>query len=805
MARRGRNRGPRRPRGRNQPEPEPEPSTWVTTPDELDNNTTSQATSEPEWTPFDPDWDPPMPPFIREDKEPVRLKAFNAVTPWDVAPRYPAPKDASYCHSFNYARSWPSLQGQTNRIKLQREFDRLRRSELPPLHPDATMEQINKLYEAYFNRYEEGLWNIRAKMRFNSPSSKLLIGSPRAFKADSRPSINRHNHFLNFIFSRPELFEEIVGYLNPILGDLTALAATCTRAARIVQQSFDTWDFNSGVFPIDGRDERELGKKATLIVSRLSDEPDSPETPYMADFQNLMTLAKSIKTVPTSFGKIVLDQIPFLNVPLFEMMVNTMPNLKMATITRCLLLDVTKLKPLLDVIKRHPRKIAGGNRQGANKYIALDFFPYFFRGPNSCKRRGSYGVTYHEPTFHTPKAVFCHIMQCWYPALEVGMDLMSDSSAFWSFVRKLPGPDILWTVKARDTFITRQRDLNQRWKPRQAIETQFYDDLMAALSGDECEWDDIPPKMARFLPEGHHDQYYWRRRAECTVCNFTYPLSLFPMRPGVCWGCKMVQYVAEMEDSHLRQWQASAMANLTAGLEPSSATLHDLPSEGSRAWGKATFDVKCADWTWKWFRNYDPATEYCPPPPKTLSANAKSLARWRWHSNSCNIQPFDYRQGGPQFAEPCKDPLGPTCDQDRDFGPESLKSFKQRWRPSAEFDECLVNWLMQDFDGEPPLTSRDDPRLQERLAAIRKSPAHVAFAQTMQWRAQNARDKTFYMNHWALVEDCIWSMGTPGFRAFNLDVPVPHRRREKKEFKHVWSSWYWGSRPYGGTANNHYW
>lgn len=506
-----------------------------------------------------------------------------------------------------------------------------------------------------------------------------------------------------------------------------------------------------------------------------------------------------------TFSTLVLDQIPFFNETLFELVVDSMPNLKAITISRCILLDVTKLKPLLEVIERHPRAA------NPERFIAFDFFPYFFRGPNSAKRLGSYGVTYHEPTFHTPKAVFCLILQCWDLAQRVGMDLLSDSSLFWSFVRKLPGHDILWAVKARDALITRLYDRAEGRKSQAEIEKAYRHDLMAALNGDECVWDDIPQKLARFLPQNHHDREYWQRDARCNVCLFFYPMSLFDMRPGVCCGCKMVKFRAEMEDSHNRQWQDSALAIWTRDMyqwgEGDHQTLGDLPSGKSPALKATRFDVNCADWTFQWFMKYKTKWEYCPPPPEGLNDDAKSLRRWRWHRHYRDIKRFDYRQGGPQLEDPCKDPLS-TSYLTENLGPETERNFRLQFRCNEDYDITLKTWLIEEFNRVVPwnisIRSHDDARLRRRFNQIRNDPDCIRFIQRMQWLRLIATDLDVHARHFAAVEDSIWSLGTPGMRPFNIDEPIPHPRTNEEAFRRLVTAHLWKARAYGGMGN-HYW
>lgn len=87
----------------------------------------------------------------------------------------PRPIISHHSHSFNYDRYWPSLQGENDWEKLEREIARGRRAALPPIHPDSTWEEIEKLRETYYDRNEVPLFYVREEMRDHIASSKLLI------------------------------------------------------------------------------------------------------------------------------------------------------------------------------------------------------------------------------------------------------------------------------------------------------------------------------------------------------------------------------------------------------------------------------------------------------------------------------------------------------------------------------------------------------------------------------------------------------------------------------------------------------
>ncbi|KAH6853352.1 hypothetical protein B0I37DRAFT_420180, partial [Chaetomium sp. MPI-CAGE-AT-0009] len=664
-----------------------------------------------------------------------------------------------------------------------------------------------------------------------------------------------------------ELGGMIIDLISPSIGDLTALAMSCKRVAACTRAKFDVWDFRLGVFPIDpyaekdeeGRIVRSGGFRSnTLIISPTSNEPKLPKKPYMTDFKNMMQLCRAITQIPSTFRSIVLDQLPFFDVAMFEMMVNTMPRLTTVTITRCLLLDVTKLRPLLGVIKRHPRRLedrpsrtiddpwakkprqktpvseaqaqtqaqvgtSGKNaerettqepqqeepEQGTRNYIRLDFSPFFFHGPESDSRLGSYGVTYNEPTFNTPKAVFALILQCRDLAQTVGMDLLSDSSSFWAFVRRLPGPDALWAIKARETLMTHEHEMAVGRKSAKVIWDRFTDDLTAALTGDNQAHPKIPGTMGRYLPH-EMTKNYWRTLEKCCRCDSIYPASLFPIRRDVCWGCKMVAYVYMMEDSHLRLWQETAVRHWRSELNPRKTNLRKLLSYRAPTLDKAMEDVWCADWVREYFLKFNPPPQntaaydwgtdippeplFCPPPPSSLDPVRASIARWRWDRAPATAS-FDYRKGGPQRGHPCVIPISPGDYSDPDYGAEAKEHFESRWKWTESSDKAFTEIWFEEYqrkvtDGTlgnlPPNIDDRHPVFRQELKRARETPKYHKKVRDSERLKQNKDDKTAYIAQLHLVEDCLFSMSTLTHKPFNLDKPIPDPGVNPVEYNRLW-------------------
>ncbi|KAK3905876.1 hypothetical protein C8A05DRAFT_41262 [Staphylotrichum tortipilum] len=664
-----------------------------------------------------------------------------------------------------------------------------------------------------------------------------------------------------------ELRNIIINLLVPSIGDLTALALTCKRVAVCMKGSFERWDTRSANFPTDkfvtkkddhGRILQEGGTRSKiLVVSPASAELVDSEKPYMTDFTTTIKLCEAMAEIPLSFKTIVLDNLPFLTVGLFEQMVKTMPNLEAVTITRCVLLDVTKLKPLLEVVKRHPRGLQshspdtasrspdacsstdpaisspGPARKACNqntgaeqakpkkpaRHISLDFAPFFFRGPCSADRQGCYGVTHNEPTFHTPKAVFALILSCWPLAQEVKMDLVSDSSSFWGFVRQLPGPDALWAIKAREALVTREVDMAAKAlkTPSDSIDDKFADDLTAALTGDNHKHTSIPVRMTRYLPSGHERVgKYWRCSFECGGCKTRLPMSLFPLRIDTCWACKMGQYVINMDDSHLRLWMESAMDKWLSGMitekdeenkEDEDGEEDGLPKllRNSDSLAEAFEEVRCADWvrehylfSWKppqvpkpdptaWVAT--PPPSYCPPPPKSLDVTRASLARWRAQQEPTAV--FDYRHGGPQRHDPCKSPLASSDDS---APAEASKFFNRRWEWTLKTDELFKKLWNEEFNRKLqklPVVRRNEAN-RNRWA---KLDAALIVARTTSVGRMKMRRAERHLQNKADREVHRWWQ--PRKLPFNKDEPFPDPGVDRKAYNALRQEHQWNSSGYG--------
>jgi len=524
--------------------------------------------------------------------------------------------------------------------------------------------------------------------------------------------------------------------------------------------------------------------------------------------------AATITTIPQKiFKHVILDQVPFLTTQMIEMIINTMPQLETLTVTRCILLDVSKLQDLLDVVERHPRLLRprpGSRKEATKTYVKLDWFPFFFHGPDTKDRRGTYGITHHENFIATPKAVFGLVMRHWEQANRVGMDLISDRSAFFSFMRRLPGPDPLWAVKARDAWVTRLLKLkNQKFNER-TVELEFMDDLLPALAGDNYE-DHLPRPVLDHLPAIYrHTPGWWRRLWTCPTCKFLWPQTMYGLITNACWSCLLHEWIFVFEDSHLRHWQRVVMARWLRDLDQTRATLQEaLTYRGTL--DKALEYVKQMDCIWTHFYNFDKnrykGLQYFPPPPRPVDTVIQGLLRWTFYFNHFEFGPdyrWDCRHGGPQFTVmPFSNPArhNPTDD----YGPEDFECFLGRWVWDDDADERWFAMFKEEQyrkvkSARDRIVDRYHPTAVQLLQQARNDPT---------WRRRMASFAMVKQNHsdFGIITEWIrevsynmWGLFTPGRLPFNHDQPMPHKDRDPEGFQKALDHLNFGCAPFMGIS-----
>lgn len=487
-----------------------------------------------------------------------------------------------------------------------------------------------------------------------------------------------------------------------------------------------------------------------------------------------------------SFRSIILDQIPYFDARLFETIVRSMPNLESVGISRCILLDVTQLTPLIQAVIDNPRDL----NCEEYRYVKLDFAPYFFDGPNHSCRHGSYGITHNEPSFNSTKAVFALIMANLEKAHRIGMDLLSKRSSFWHFVKRLPGPDPLWAFKARDAIFELYRDRSnvppQYAMHVQRVRQQAVDDLFAALSGDKTE--PVPLPASEVYRYGPIRFGYWRQKKACEECNFAHYKGFFNLNQKVCDACKMLEFRDTMEFSHLRQYQRSALDYLLQGFDPKFDNIKDLvdvkESEDSpfkENLKNAHEAVLHTDRAWLWHLmhevNAKHPEKYAYPDPENVNPVAASLRRWAYSNET--LHETDFRFGGPQCIHPGHSHSSTTrtmlgFEHPEREGPEIFEHFIVRtFAFTPRVKEILMEAYRQSDDGE------EHPQEYLEMAMVDRDQRK--FAQIMAWIEQNRFDRDVWHVTAAGVEDNVYSLIGPYHRAWNRDY-----QWKKDDIVHWW-------------------
>jgi hypothetical protein len=460
-------------------------------------------------------------------------------------------------------------------------------------------------------------------------------------------------------------------------------------------------------------------------------------------------------------------------------MIQTMPNLETVAISRCLLFDVTKLGPLIEAIKRHPR----GASKGKKQYVRVDFAPYFFDGPNIAERRGSFGVTYHEPTFHTPKAVIALMLRHMDDAEQIGMDLTSDSSGFWRFVSRLPGPDILWTQKARDAIYVYMRASRTRRGFQKAQggtpkEQAFADDSTAAVAGDNIEPIRLPGQLT--IRRGIvHTREYWREKKQCVRCMHQHFRSFLTLQESVCWGCEMVDYVEKFDNSHFRHRLTGVIDYLLVDVNPERATLADLSARGHKQAEAAAKDTDYA-WAHHLLRETgsgvtgEPGAAMVGPYPELPNADRDGASIRRMATARADLPKVDFRQGGPQMQHPARNRIGWSEFTSIMDGAEHWDLFERRWTWTDRTTDSYAR-AFDDATRDPTSSSHRSERdhREAALAAVLK-PKQREFVRRLQFTEQNLLDRNNRLHYFGIIDDNIKAMIGParGFWPYNRDSRI---------------------------------
>ena len=553
---------------------------------------------------------------------------------------------------FNYMRKWASLGDKKPQdvYAMVQERDFLRY--LPRVHKETPQHQLLRVEKRYHKANRDDAFKLMKATMHCEPTLLLapaptpdVLNTSKSIRAeDGKNPKNKENGLIR-LMSIPEVFNKVMDDLKPSVADLTSLAMACKDTAQLISGQFAVWDFGAGNFHTEERYLNGNGgiRMNTLIITSITKAEASipQDKPFEREFMLLTKMIRTMSFTLTSFRDLILDQIPYLNFDLARLIILSMPNLESVAITRCKLLDFDKLGSLLRVVELK-KKLADAGR---HKEVRLDFYPYFFEGPTSAPNTfGSFGVTYHKPTFDIPKAVFARIMASWDLAGKLGVDLLSDSSGLWHFIRRLPGPDPFWAYKAREAVLTWDRNRRIPGRGRNAhlweseVTWSLWTDLGAAVCGDTN--DKIPPSL---------------KNTKCSGCDASFPDYLFAeyTKSGspCCWGCRMGAFIANHEDSHFRD-RTNRVVEIWLGNQkkwPVPRLYHLLKDVTEER--DAMRVARMTDQAWR-----NELFEFKPDMPRYHQA-----IHWKTHLSSTKrtrdlvwplTGPTDNREGGPQYQNP---------------------------------------------------------------------------------------------------------------------------------------------------------
>ncbi|KAK4231246.1 hypothetical protein QBC38DRAFT_355318 [Podospora fimiseda] len=669
---------------------------------------------------------------------------------------------------------------------------------------------------------------------------------------------------LSGLFNKPELGMRILTHLTPSVRDISALALTSKGFSEQVSRLVEFWDIGGDAkdFEVDVASKAAnfkfqedqsgniiqsgLGiRSGILVITRLTEQdPDPTFKPhYRESFLTSRNLLKTIHDIPNSFKHVVFDQLQYFDTRVFKMLVASLPNLETVSISRCELMDVMKLPKLIEIIKsagikrlsqsdathveapadnasdesstrpgsfgtRAWQEALTNSRASGKKevkdYIKLDFAPYYFSGPDTKNRLGSFGVTHHQPTFHTPKAVTGLTLMCNADAEEIGMDLWSDSSSYFSFVKRLPGPDRLWATKAREAVMTlKQQTTQDRWID-QAYATrardQFADDMMAAVSGDNFYPNQVSLSRWKWLCADHHKWGWWRESKRCGDCKYDHLRAFFDLKAGQCWACHMLEFVNDIDDSHARRYQHNTLEiYLRRKRDYENAdTLKEFFNhpEYDKWFRRALKSTGLADKAWSYFQFeaefHDPSGMVAMEPvlpaqppwyPRSgtagITVRALAMAHWMWARNEVT-QHYDIRKGGPQCRHPCY--VAAIYASAAAGGAQGMGTYSQNWTWSPlsrdVWTEHLRTWMhWEDLNPEQRKLGIDGA-IKQQIDQLREAwrngefPPHIREILVKLEYPIIAEDEIReFIEYKNRIEDCGIGLMTPYQQPFDHDHP----------------------------------
>ncbi|KAK0657687.1 hypothetical protein B0T16DRAFT_66891 [Cercophora newfieldiana] len=710
--------------------------------------------------------------------------------PWDIDDSFPKPKMEREKLYFDYNRPWVSYRVKPEQVgsELARDLARQKRELLPAILKGAPRERLAQHRRRYEGAGELQLFDIRYKNVNTNGFTRLIFTSPVAARDERRTEFLNEDTALIKILRMPELASQIIANLLPSVRNVSVLAATCRDAAIEVSANMEIWGATTGEFALDrfkGHMDERTGafvenkgvRQSVLCIAASDVQHLKTVSPYVDGWNVINKFIRGVVEIKNSFKDVIIDQLPYFDVRLFEMMLQSMPNLETVAISRCLLFDFTKLEPLITAIKKHPR-----TRKGKKKYVRVDFAPYFFDGGNFDGRYGSYGITHHMPFFPIARAATALLIDCMPKAREIGMDLTSESSAFWRFFCRLPGPDALWQVKVRDACAAHSHALAELGTNRpedssryKKIRDKYADDLMAAVLGDGVAPVPLPEQVTRRRDEFKPAKFgHWRKLRTCTTCSADRLEVFMTLHVHRCWSCDMVEFVDEAEDSHFRYRLKATLGQFLDGIDSQRASFRTLiDADRAPMIHLANELAKDTDRAWTHHLLHAtgnaPAIPPYPEPPVHTTFKAASVRRLALAHRG--LKAVDFRCGGPQLLHPCHtrkfnrnlEEFEQLSQYGLPPGSQDLETFKLKWQWTEHTTDLMVAKLQcMDLSA----TGIDAWAWVERA---KNNKRQREFAMKLEWMHQCVVDKKFELHAFSRIEDAVVSVIGPSGRPHNKD------------------------------------
>ncbi|KAF2967496.1 hypothetical protein GQX73_g6127 [Xylaria multiplex] len=417
-----------------------------------------------------------------------------------------------------------------------------------------------------------------------------IMKAPLLFRTGSftQPTA-RQPDLVRKVFGTPELFNKIVSHLIPRYEDLASICRTSQFTAGLVQSlwmhldattnDFLGWDTETlaSVRVREAQEEEEREKNnslkhevapkrffsPTVIVSPVRPQDQGPPqeivrnkagypmTPGVekvkeTDFETSMCAHYKLLHMVYLNGHVIkhliLHGLPWLSVAAIKCIVPQMTMLEALGIHQCFVMNFGDTQPLLRVVNAINKE----RREHKQPHVALDFTPFYYRGPaykaDGTGHIGEYGVLPQDISgIHTTQAVTAHLIGIRDLCHKGSQDLFTSGTGFRSFLNRLPIRTIGSIVQSIENL---HQYKNNTYDPesitkkmRYQMEVTLWQDIIISCNG--------RPMLMRYL----EDLLVSRREvklAHCVECNTELPAYFFlrevlarRAQDVLCQGCQL--------------------------------------------------------------------------------------------------------------------------------------------------------------------------------------------------------------------------------------------------------------------------